>query len=236
MAQWTKLLLGTSLFITMSVSAMAETAAPVSSAPSQPSPDAGNISVSAPSAEPAASETANAAAAEPSAAPMTECKDTGGLAAEPGALSAFYKPQTTTVSIGADALTLSPAQGAMVVNGMTYKLQSVEIPEQPAIAMDSKDYKMEIRFVHEAADGSKAVLSVPVSEGQANIGLEKVLGGGNVSFNPDEFLPRTRDYAPMGKTFGSDCTPQQTVQHYLMIHPVEVSSAQLERFRGLFTN
>lgn len=213
MAHWHKLLVGTSLIFFAS--------APLYANPAQaPAP-------AEPMSEPAVVSEAPPPAAE-------TCETLGGLAEDPHArVSLFYPFPVAPIAPDGKALRATSEGGIMLVNGVQYTLQYIELPKHAEIPISSVYYPMEARFVHRAADGSTAILSVPVKEGAANIALEKMLQKKRLKVDPNDLLPPTRDITLMGTTKPGGCNGP-VERHYLMTTPVQVSAAQIKKFEQLF--
>jgi carbonic anhydrase len=212
MAHWHKLLLGTSLAILFS--------GPLYANPTQPPADAAPVSEPAVVAE---------APAEPS-----QCAETGGLPEETQAkISLYYPFPVASIAPDGKALRATSEGGLMLVDGVQYTLQYIELPKHAELPFSSVQYPMEARFVHRAADGSIAILSVPVAEGSANIALEKMLQKKGMRADPNDLLPASRDITLMGQERQGGCNGP-VERHYVMTTPVQVSAAQIKKFEQLF--
>lgn len=228
MAHWQKLLIGTSLVL-LSSSPLNANPSLGSGAPEEQAgvlPD--NLLGAPPEifTEPAANGEEPAAVADP-------CAKIGGLPEGTEAqISMFYPFPAAKASRGAESLRANSEGGVMLVDGVQYTLQYIELPKSPALPFSSVHYPMEARFVHEAADGSKAILSVPVSEGAANLGVEKMLQDGKAKIDPNDLLPSDRALALMERT-GLECAGPSE-RHYVLKTPVQVSAAQIRKFEESF--
>lgn len=212
MAQWHKLLLGTGLVFFASV--------PLYANPAQPPPAAEPLS------EPAAMAEAPPEATE-------HCADAAALPDAPHAkISLFYPFPVAAIAPDANALRATSEGGIMLVDGVQYTLQYIEIPKQAALPLSSVQYPMEARFVHRAADGSTVILSVPVTEGAANIALEKMLQNKKMKIDPNGLLPASRDITLVEQTQQACGGPVE--RRFVMTTPVQVSAAQIEKFGQLF--
>ena len=214
MAHWHKLLLGTSLVFFVS--------GPLYANPGQaPKPPE-------PMSEPAAvNEAVPPQASE-------QCADTGGVPEDPHAkISLFYPFPAASIAPDDKALRANTEGGIMLVGGVQYTLQYIELPKHAEIPISSVQYPMEARFVHRSADGSTAILSVPVAEGNANIALEKMLQKKSMKVDPNDLLPDIRSITLMGQTKQAGCNGP-VERHYLMTTPVQVSAAQIKKFEQLF--
>lgn len=128
----------------------------------------------------------------------------------------------------------------MRVGGKTYKLLQFHFHSPSEDTVDGKHYAMQAHFVHKSDDGQLAVLGVFLKEGRQNsfvqtlwdnfptsVGLENV--NNYVSINGSELLPSVGSYYHFS---GSLTTPpcSEGVQWYVLKNPVEVSSAQVQKF------
>ena len=225
MAYWQKLLIGTSLILLSS--------SPLNANPSlgegSPEQQAGVLPDGTPPeifTEPSASGEEPVTVADP-------CAKIGGLPEDVEAhISMFYPFPAAKTSKGEEALRADSEGGVMLVDGVQYTLQYIELPKSPALPFSSVQYPMEARFVHEAADGSKAILSVPVAEGNANVGIEKMLQNGKAKIDPNDLLPGDRALALMERT-GLECAGPSE-RHYVLKTPVQVSAAQIKKFEQSF--
>lgn len=212
MAQWHKLLLGTGLVFFASM--------PLYANPAQ------QPATTEPMSEPAVAVEAPPPAPE-------QCAGKDGLPEDPHAkISLFYPFPAATIATDGKALRATPEGGIMLVNGVQYTLQYIELPRYAELPFSSVQYPMEARFVHRASDGSTAILSVPVAEGAANIALEKMLQNKKMKIDPNDLLPESRDITLMGET-RQGCAGA-VERHYVMTTPVHVSAAQIKKFEQLF--
>ncbi len=215
MAQWHKLLLGTGLAFFASVPLYANPA-------QQPA-----------AAEPVSEPAVVSEIPAPATAAPEQCANGGGLPEDPHAkISLFYPFPVATIAPDDKALRATSEGGIMLVNGVQYTLQYIELPRYAALPFSSVQYPMEARFVHRAGDGSTAILSVPVKEGAANIALEKMLQNKKMKVDPNDLLPDSRDITLMGETRQGCNGPAE--RHYVMTTPVQVSAAQIKKFEQLF--
>jgi carbonic anhydrase len=224
MAHWHKFLLGASLLILGSGPLYANPAAAPRAAGEQTGRKAGTPSEIM--REPAADQAAAATASD-------ECTAIAGVPENPNAkISIFYPFQVASIAPDEKALRATSEGGIMLVNGVQYTLQYIELPKQAALPISSVRYPMEARFVHRAADGTTAILSVPVTEGRANLALEKMLQKKSAKIDPNDLLPADRTAALMGQERQGCGGPVE--KHYVMMTPVQVSAAQIRKFEQLF--
>lgn len=228
MAHWQKLLIGTSLVLLSS--------SPLNANPSlkdaAPEQQAGVLPDHLLGTPPEIFTEPAASADEPVPTPDA-CAKIGGLPEDVEAhISMFYPFPAAKSAKGPDMLRADSEGGVMLVDGVQYTLQYIELPKSPALPFSSVQYPMEARFVHKAADGSTAVLSVPVIEGAANVGMEKMLQDGKAKIDPNDLLPTDRALALIERT-GLECAGPAE-RHYILKTPVQVSAAQIEKFGRQF--
>ena len=189
MAHWHKFLLGTSLLILGSGPLYANPAAAPRAAGEQAGQKAGTPEIMS---EPAVDQAAAAPASD-------ECTAIAGAPENPNAkISIFYPFQVASIAPDGKALRATSEGGIMLVNGVQYTLQYIELPKQAALPISSVRYPMEARFVHRAADGTTAILSVPVTEGRANLALEKNAAEKEHKNRPQRPAPRRPNRRPDG--------------------------------------
>lgn len=228
MAHWQKLLLGASLVFVASSPLNANP----SLAPNTDGQQAGVLPDHIQGAPPEIFTEPAASGAEPMVA-ADPCAKIGGLPEGAEAhVSMFYPFPAAKTNKDAEGLRADSEGGIMLVDGVQYTLQYIELPKSPALPFSSVQYPMEARLVHKAADGSTAVLSVPVAEGNANVGVEKMLQDGKAKIDPNDFLPSDRALALMERT-GLECAGPAE-RHYILKTPVQVSAAQIKKFEEQF--
>ena len=110
-------------------------------------------------------------------------------------------------------------------------------------ALRGRRYRMELHFVHQAADGERAVLAALVRSGRRNAAFGKALkalprraGAERVlekRVNPYDLLPaRRRAFRYAGSLTTPPCT--EGIRWNVLQQSVELSSRQLRRYRSLF--
>lgn len=150
-------------------------------------------------------------------------------------LSVFYPFPAAKVIRNSDGVRAESEGGLLLVDGAQYTLKYIELPKHPDLPADAADYKMEARFVHESAEGAKVILSVPVTEGAPNPGVEMMLQNSAKSkINLNDLLPPDPAFDLAGKMGGQECGGGQAALHYILKTPLQVSAAQLRKFEQLF--
>jgi carbonic anhydrase len=114
-------------------------------------------------------------------------------------------------------------------------------PSEHLIA--GKSFAMEAHFVHANAAGSLAVIGALMTPGRANAVFNKIVSTmpqtegpavkADAGIDPNGLLPATRSYY---RYSGSLTTPpcSETVDWLLLIDPLQVTEADIERFAKLF--
>jgi len=241
MTQWKNFLLGTSLLVLISAPVYAnpldEQASPAAAEDALP-PKAEEMAVlpdhllGAPPE--ILLETAPSAQGDE---PLSEtcALSAGAMEKTASKVSFFYPFPAAKIRKGDDSIRAESEGGLMLIDGAQYTLKYIEIPKNAGLPSDGVQYSMEARFVHKGVDGSTVILSVPVTEGEANLGIEKMLQNkARVSIDPNDLLPVDRSLALLEQRGGEGCAPAQGERHYVLKTPVYVSAAQIRKFEQLF--
>lgn len=231
MAHWKKFLLATTVIVAISGPLYANQEQDERTRPAGESTQAGMLPDHLLGAPP---EIMSEPPAGPEAAPAAakSCASAGNIVHNVSSTISFFYPFPAKGFVkDGDAVRMPVEGGVMLIDGAQYTLRSIEFPHHPALPFSAVQYPMEARFVHDAADGSKAILSVPVAEGQANLGIEMMLqNSGSGSLDPNDLLPADRTFA-MVENIGCG---EAAVRRYVLTTPVQVSAAQLQKFEQLF--
>ena len=140
----------------------------------------------------------------------------------------------------------TPPQGTLEISGKTYHLRQYHLHAPAEHEINGAVAAMEIHYVHEADDGSVAVIALFVNEGAYNAAFNPLLAA----------MPENRDISvtiessdPLGHTLqpwmtqprsfrytGSLTTHPYTtgVSWIVLADPITFSAAQMARFRGIF--
>ena len=132
--------------------------------------------------------------------------------------------------------------GGIVRNGKLYKLTQFHFHTPSEHTIDGRHYPMEAHFVHQASDGSLAVIGVMFAEGANNPHLDPIWwaapgmeGKAAVAFtfDPTDILPKNR--ASLWYQ-GSLTTPpcSEIVDWTVLTTPVTASKSQIAVFKSLF--
>ena len=132
--------------------------------------------------------------------------------------------------------------GAVTLGGTVFRLGQFHFHSPSEHTLRGKAMPMEAHFVHQAEDGSLAVVGVFIVEGAANPALEPILNGApaqegstNLSdaVDPSAFLPLDgRLFRYAGSLTTPPCTEIVTWTVYAT--PIEASKEQIGAFRALY--
>lgn len=139
-----------------------------------------------------------------------------------------------------------PPQGTLEIGGKTYHLRQYHLHAPAEHEINGAVAAMEIHYVHEADDGSLAIIALLVNEGAYNAAFNPLLAA----------MPESRDISvmiesadPLGHTLGPWMTqpgsfrytgsltthPYTTgVSWIVLADPITFSAEQMARFRRLF--
>ncbi|MBO0447651.1 carbonic anhydrase [Enterococcus sp. AZ170] len=130
--------------------------------------------------------------------------------------------------------------GTSVINGRNFTLSQFHFHAESEHTVDGKHYPIEAHFVNTAQDGRIAVIGVFFKEGTENKGFQEVLD--DVNNDKNDPITDLNDMIPSNRSYyhylGSLTTPplNENVEWYVMKEPVEVSSAQIEEFKKLYSH
>lgn len=140
----------------------------------------------------------------------------------------------------------TPPAGNLELDGKTFKLRQYHFHWPAEHKINGAVEAMEIHYVHEAEDGSLAVIAQIVKEGPHNAAFNPLLAampdGKNISVTTESadplghilrpWLEQPRSY----RYVGSLTTPPYTsgVSWVVLAEPISFSTAQMARFKSLF--
>ncbi|MBW4647461.1 MAG: carbonic anhydrase [Kastovskya adunca ATA6-11-RM4] len=132
----------------------------------------------------------------------------------------------------------------LIINGEEYELLQFHFHHPSEHTVEGEAYPMEAHFVHQNRKGELAVLGVLLKEGAENQALMPVWAAIPQQKSPEKSISGTQiDLAQMlpverdsFRYFGSLTTPpcSEIVRWIVLEQPVEVSTAQIEKFSKLF--
>ncbi len=161
------------------------------------------------------------------------------------ALQFAYLPGALNIIDNGHTVQVNYAPGSTLkVGGKSYELVQFHFHHLSETAIRGKHSPLEAHLVHKDKDGNLAVVAVLLGEGEANPAVttawanipaekEMAVSPANVKVDAAQLLPANRRYY----TFtGSLTTPpcSENVTWYVMVDPVTVSKAQIEKFAKLY--
>lgn len=160
------------------------------------------------------------------------------------ALDVAYQDSPLSVSNNGHSVQVNFESGSHVsVNGVQYNLLHTHFHTPSEHYLDGAPYPMEVHLVHQAADGTLAVIGVMMKVGEHNPVIEgiwqNVPPSGEtkvvdmVQISPAALLPEGREYY---KYEGSLTTPpcSEGVQWHVLKNTIEISADQLRAFQAVF--
>lgn len=163
--------------------------------------------------------------------------DAEKMTADAGTITVDYSPDITKAENNGHSIQMTDG-GEAVINGRHFALTQFHFHAESEHTVDGQHYPLEAHFVNTAQDGRIAVMGVFFKEGAENKGFQEVLD--DVTNKVDEPISDIGDMIPTNKSYyhylGSLTTPplNENVEWYVMKEPVEVSKAQIERFKELY--
>ncbi|SHJ73244.1 carbonic anhydrase [Malonomonas rubra DSM 5091] len=158
-----------------------------------------------------------------------------------------YEDTTLAVINNGHTIKANYGEGSSIsVDGKTYQLLQFHFHSLSENKVEGSYFPLEAHLVHQATDGSLAVVGILFEEGAANPLLERLWGYtpskvnstttvGSASINVSDLLPESADY--YGFT-GSLTTPpcSEGVKWMVLQNNPTVSPAQIAKFRSFFND
>jgi len=160
------------------------------------------------------------------------------------AIEIAYKETPLKIINNGHSIQINYAPGSFImVDGKKYELLQFHFHAPSEHTVKSKFFDMEMHLVHKNEQGELAVVGVFMKKGQMNkiiqvlwdnlpkeVNKENVVSG--ISVNASGLLPKERSYYHY---FGSLTTPpcSEGVNWSVLKTPIEVSEAQIEKFRTI---
>jgi len=132
------------------------------------------------------------------------------------------------------------------IRGHEYALVQMHFHTPSEHTLSSKNFPIELHFVHKDADGKLAVIGVMYKKGTNHPGIETIWSHvpstkgeektfADIHINPSLFLPKVRTYY---NYIGSLTTPpcSEGVNWNVLNTPVELSSAQIAAFQKIYSS
>lgn len=150
-----------------------------------------------------------------------------------------------TIQNNGHTIQVATAPGnTLTLDGNAFELIQFHFHHPSEHVVASQAYPMEVHFVHRSAAGTFAVLGVFLKEGQENLALNPIWNNMSATEQSEaEILGNTievLDLLPKDQSiyryFGSLTTPpcSELVQWVVFQDPIEVSKAQIEKFKQIF--
>jgi carbonic anhydrase len=158
-----------------------------------------------------------------------------------------YRPLRATPLNNGHTIQFPFENGSSIeIRGHRYKLSQFHFHAPAEHLLSGRRFEMELHLVHMDAAKNAAVLGVLIRRGRANPAFERLFAhlphhegkGRRLArpFDPARMLPRGGGRAPYFAYDGSLTTPPCTQGVHWMVfrQPVELSGAQIARFRAIF--
>ena len=137
-----------------------------------------------------------------------------------------------------------PTGSTMTVDDKSYNLLQFHFHTPAENTINKRKYDMSIHFLHKTDEGSMGVLGVMIEKGEHNKAAQKIWDHlpvhklqekkyNDIHINAAELLPKNMEYYSF---LGSLTTPPCTegVNWYVLKHPIQLSSEQIEKFKNTF--
>lgn len=155
-----------------------------------------------------------------------------------------YRVTELEIENNGHTIKISYPQGSYLrVAGEAYKLLQFHYHAPSEHTVSGRYHEMEIHFVHQAADGTLAVIGVFVDEGPENLALREIWDhlprAADKKTKVGKEIINARDLIPEGaglyRYMGSLTTPpcSEGVNWFVMKQPIHASKAQLDQFRAI---
>ncbi len=168
-------------------------------------------------------------------------------AAKPGELDQKYEAVPLTIVNNGHTIEVEYEPGStFTVDGVPFTLSQFHLHSESEHTLAGQRYPMELHLVHKAADGRLAVIGVMVQAGSENPAWKPVLDNmpaeegapqhiAGVSVNAADLLPADKSfYRYNGSLTTPPCT--QGVNWFVMRNAVELSAAQIDQFRAIYSD
>lgn len=165
--------------------------------------------------------------------------DTVAMTPDTGQISLDYGKDITKTENNGHSIQITDG-GTAVINGRNFTLNQFHFHSESEHTINGEHYPMEAHFVNTAQDGRIAVIAVFFKDGAENKGFQEVLN--NVDNDKTDPITDLNGMIPTNKSYyhylGSLTTPplNENVEWYVMKEPVEVSTAQINAFKKLYSH
>ena len=167
-----------------------------------------------------------------------------GIAVDLEPIQFFYQPSAYRVTNGMRQLQLAVYGGGLMVMGRQYRLVRIHFHHPSEFTVNGQSFDMEAQLLHQADDGSTAIVSVLLEQGTENSVIQAALNnlplenGAEVAppgqtIDTSLLLPASKDYYTfMGSLTQPPCT--EDVLWMVLKQPQQVSPEQLSILRRLY--
>ena len=167
-----------------------------------------------------------------------------GIAVDLEPIQFFYQPSAYRVTNGMRQLQLAVYGGGLMVMGRQYRLVRIHFHHPSEFTVNGQSFDMEAQLLHQADDGSTAIVSVLLEQGTENSVIQAALNnlplenGAEVAppgqtIDTSLLLPASKDYYTfMGSLTQPPCT--EDVLWMVLKQPQQVSSEQLSILHRLY--
>lgn len=164
----------------------------------------------------------------------------------------YYSPDGVALNIENNGHTIQvnyPEGNTIVMNGKKWELKQFHFHTPSEYMINGERFPMEVHFVHKDDAGNLFVIGMMMKEGMENKALAKIWDKmptepgapqiyNDVKINAADFFPPEygTGNAPYFQLMGSLTTPpcSEGVMWIVMKDPIEVSPAQIEKFKASF--
>ncbi|TYR80018.1 carbonic anhydrase family protein [Priestia megaterium] len=157
-----------------------------------------------------------------------------------GTINLNYNDSFVSVEDNGHTIEVKDDDGTALINGRKFSLAQFHFHASSEHTVDRENYEMELHFVNKSQSGRIAVIGVFLTAGAENPAFQTILN--NIKKGKEAPLTETtkidvKQLVPQEKSYyhylGSLTTPPYTenVEWYVMRNPVEVSRAQIDKFR-----
>ena len=161
------------------------------------------------------------------------------LPSQPMPMSITYLPVKTRVDSNGRTFTLLPEQkNSIVLDGVAYKLKSIEFHSPSEHTVSGFNYPMEVQFIHTNEQGKSLGFAVFVEKGKQKGPslLDDVLSK-NTSVSKEldftQLMPRKRNvWSYSGSSTMPPCS--ENTQWFVFADTIEFSTEQISEFRKLY--
>ncbi len=160
-------------------------------------------------------------------------------------ISFHYHPSQVNILNNGHTIQVNYDPGSYLeVGGVRYELLQFHFHSPSEHSVEGASFPAELHLVHQAADGSLAVVGILLQSGDANAALQPVwdnLPGEETDIIHTEAMVDASDFLPADQAayryVGSLTTPpcSQGVSWFVLAEPVQMSQVQLQAFQAIYS-